>query len=281
MRTAAAGEVGVRREGAVLTVTLNRPERLNAVTADVLDDLGDLLEEAGEDDGLRVVVLTGAGRAFSSGADLGADLGPALGADLELGPGPGSGPAEAGRPRGVRSLLAANRVVRSLRSMPQPVVAAVNGPAVGVGCSLALGCDLVVAAESAYFLLSFTSIALMPDGGATALVPAAIGRARAMEMALVPERIPAAVAHDWGMIYRVVPDGELAATVTRLVDRLAAGAPRALAATKLAVNAAALDGLDAALQTELEGQSRLLATADFAEAAGAFGERRPPVFTGR
>jgi enoyl-CoA hydratase len=272
VRTAAAAEVGVRREGAVLTVTLNRPERLNAVTADVLDDLGDLLEEAGEDDGLRVVVLTGAGRAFSSG-DLGADLGP--------GPGPGSGPAEAGRPRGVRSLLAANRVVRSLRSMPQPVVAAVNGPAVGVGCSLALGCDLVVAAESAYFLLSFTSIALMPDGGATALVPAAIGRARAMEMALVPERIPAAVAHDWGMIYRVVPDGELAATVTRLVDRLAAGAPRALAATKLAVNAAALAGLDAALQTELEDQSRLLATADFAEAAGAFGERRPPVFTGR
>jgi len=261
------GEMVVRHEGDLLTIILNRPERLNAVTAEVVTDLADLLEETGEDERVRVVVVTGAGRAFSSGADLGTSRRPDA--------------SGAGAPPGVATLLAVNRVVRTLRTMRQPVVAAVNGPAVGVGCSLALGCDLVVAAESAYFLLSFTSIGLMPDGGATAVVPAAIGRARAMAMALVPEPVSAATARGWGMIYQVVPDDQLATTVQRLTDRLAAGAPLALAAAKRAVNAASLAQLDAALLTELDGQGELLATADFREAVTAFGDRRPPVFTGR
>jgi enoyl-CoA hydratase/carnithine racemase len=260
---AARDEVAVRRDGAVLRITLNRPERLNAVTAPVLDDLADLLEEAAEDAAVRVVLLTGAGRAFSSGADLG-------GAD-------GLDPAQ---PPGPATLIAANRVVRAVQAAPQPVVAVVNGPAVGIGCSLALGCDLVLAADTAYFLLSFTSIGLMPDGGATLFVPAATGRARALEMALVPERVPAAQAREWGLIWRVVPAADLDAAVEALVARLLASAPRALAESKRAVNAVALAALDAALDREGEGQARLLRTADFAEGVAAFAAKRLPRFTG-
>ena len=265
MRTEAAQELTVTKTGATLTITFNRPDRLNAVTTDGLDDLADLLEEAGSDDSVRVVVVTGAGRAFSSGADLGAGT-------LREEPTPDA--------PGTETILAANRVVRALRAMPQPVIAAVNGPAVGVGCSIALGCDLVVAAESSYFLLSFVSIALMPDGGATALVPANVGRARAMEMSLVPERLTAATALKWGLIYRVVPGEELAATVAALTERLAAGAPLAIAATKRAVNDVTLASLENALEAELVGQADLLARPDFREAVAAFGERRPPRFTG-
>jgi enoyl-CoA hydratase len=257
----ALGEVGVHRDGAILRITLNRPERLNALTTQVVVDLADLLAETGDDTDVRAVVLTGAGRAFSSGADLAAG-------------------AADGSPPDPSTVVAANRVVRTLRSMRQPVVAAVNGPAVGVGCSIALGCDLVVAAESAYFLLAFANIGLMPDGGASALIPAAIGRARAMEMALVPERIPAAQALQWGLIYRAVPDADLQATVEELLARLAAGPPQALAATKQAVNAATLDQLEPALQRELDGQSVLLRSADFAEGIAAFAAKRAPRYTG-
>ena len=248
----------------MLRVAFTRPERLNAVTADGLDDLADLLEEAGEDPDVRVVVLSGEGRAFSSGADLRGDV---------------SEEPSAARP-GVATLLAANRVVRVLREMPQPTIAAVNGPAAGVGCSLALACDLVVAAESAYFLLAFTNVGLMPDGGATALVPASLGRSRALQLALVPERLPAARAHEWGLVQRVVPDGDLAEAVADLTDRLVAGAPLALAATKRAINGVTLAGLDEALTAELVGQSELLGSADFREAVAAFADKRLPSFTG-
>jgi enoyl-CoA hydratase len=210
---------------------------------------------------VRAVVLTGSGRAFSAGADLGASSGP-------------------GSPPSAGTVVAANRLARALREARQPVIAAVNGPAVGVGCSIALACDLVVAADSSYFLLAFVNIGLMPDGGATALVPANVGRARAMEMALLGERVPAATALDWGLIHRVVPSGELADFVDALAARLAAGPPKALAATKRAVNEATLGSLEAALDRELDGQSALLAGADFAEGVAAFGQKRPPTFTG-
>ena len=255
--------LSVARDGAVLQVSFIRPERLNAVTADGLDDLADLLQEAAQDTEVRVVVLSGEGRAFSSGADLQGDV--------------SEGPDD--RP-GVATLLAANRVVRALRGMPQPTIAAVNGPAVGVGCSLALACDLVMAAESAYFLLAFTSVGLMPDGGATALVPASLGRSRALQLALVPERLPAARAHEWGLVHRVVPDVDLAEAVAELTDRLVAGAPRAYAATKRAINDVTLAGLEDALAAEVAGQSELLGSADFREAVAAFGEKRSPTFTG-
>lgn len=256
-----AREITVRRDGAVLAIALNRPERLNSVTTDLLNDLADLVIEAGADPEVRVITLTGTGRAFSSGADLK----------------PGSGAT--GKP-GTDTIMAANRLIRAVRDARQPTVAVVNGPAVGVGCSLALACDLVLASSNAYFLLSFTSIGLVPDGGATALVPTAIGRARAMAMALVPERIPAAEAVAWGLIYQAVDAAELDAAAKALTDRLATGAPLALAATKKAVNASTLSALDGALGRELEHQGRLLRTSDVAEALVAFAEKRPPKFTG-
>jgi enoyl-CoA hydratase len=259
MRT--QGALHLRRQGAVLEVRFTRPDRLNAVTADGLDDLADLLDEVAEDASVRVVVLSGEGRAFCSGADL----------DYEAVPSEGPG---------TEAILAANRVVRALRSMPQPTVAAVNGPAAGVGCSLALGCDLVLAAESAYFTLAFTNIGLMPDGGATALVPASLGRSRALQMALVPDKVTAETAREWGIVHRVVPADRLGEAVAELTERLVAGAPRAYAATKRAINAATLGGLEASMQLEVDGQADLLKRHDFREAVTAFAEKRRPVFTG-
>jgi enoyl-CoA hydratase len=254
-------EITIARENAVLKISLNRPDRLNSVTTAVLNDLADLIEEAGGDSEIRVVVLTGEGRAFSSGADL------KQGTDTNA-------------PPGTDTILSANRVIRALRTVPQPTVAAVNGPAVGVGCSLALGCDLVVAAENAYFLLSFTNIGLMPDGGATALVPASIGRSRALAMALAAERISAPEALSWGLIYKVVEADALQTAVTALAERLASGAPLAYAATKRAINDATLSQLEPAFGREIDGQGRLLGSSDFFEAVVAFGEKRPPKFTG-
>lgn len=195
-------DITVSRDAAVLTIAINRPERLNSVTTDVLNDLADLILEAGADPDVRVITLTGTGRAFSSGADLKSGAG--------------------GKP-GTDTIMAANRLIRAVRDARQPTVAVVNGPAVGVGCSLALAADLVLASSNAYFLLSFTSIGLMPDGGATALVPTAVGRARAMAMALVPERIPASEAVAWGLIYQAVDAEELDAAAKALTDRLATG----------------------------------------------------------
>ena len=138
----------------------------------------------------------------------------------------------------------------------------------------------MVAAESAYFLLAFPNVGLMPDGGATVLVPASLGRSRALQLALVPERLPAARAHEWGLVHQVVPDDGLAESVAELTDRLVAGAPRAYAATKRAINNVTLAGLDEALAVELAGQAELLGSADFREAVAAFLAKRLPRFTG-
>lgn len=243
----------VERRGDVLRLRLNRPERLNAVTATDLDRA--TAELSAVDPAVRVVVLTGTGRAFSSGADLSAQA---------------DGPS---------TLDAANRLVAAIVELDRPVVAAVNGPAAGVSCSIALAADIVVAAEGAYFVLPFTGIGLMPDGGASLLVPANVGRARAMHMALLPDRMSAAEAYAAGLIYRVVPDADFEAAVDEVVGRLAAGSRPALAAAKRAVNAATLGGLDAALAGERAGQVALLGSADVAEGVVAFAERRAPRFT--
>lgn len=258
---AAQDEVLLTRDGAVVTITLNRPETLNALTAGMLASLADAVAEVADTDA-RVVVLTGAGRGFCSGADLRRALG------------------DTGQEDPGAVIDACNRAVLTMQTMPQPVVAAVRGPAVGMGCGLALACDLVLAAQSATFSLPFTGIGLMPDGGASVLIPASLGRTRAMTLALLGDRLTAAEALQAGMASRVLPDVEFDAAVHEVVARLATGAGQALAATKRAVNAVTLPGLADGLAAERDGQVRLLGTSDFAEAIAAFSEKRPPHFTG-
>lgn len=239
----------------VRTITWNDPARLNGLTGEMLDIASEAVEQA--PDTARVIVLTGAGRGFSTGARL-------------------DGPIS-----GTEPMDRANRLIRAVVSSPVPVVAAVNGPAAGFGCSVALAADVAVAAESAYFLLPFTSIGLMPDGGATAVVAASIGRARASAMALLGERLPSVDAAAAGLIHRAVADDDFPAEVGRVVDRLARGASVAYRSTKQAIVAATLPHLDDALDRERDLQVRLFDTADFAEGAAAFVQKRPPVFEGR
>lgn len=254
----AVSGLGLERDGGTLRITFDKPERLNALTAEIIHAAADAVDAAA-DDGTRVIVLTGAGRAFSSGADVGPD---------------GAAP-------GFDTLDAANRFTLAVTSSPVPVIAAVNGVAAGVGCSFALAADLTIAKESASFMLAFTKIGLMPDGGASMLVPAAVGRARAARMALLAEKVSAAKAADWGLIAEVVADDEFDAAVERVVTQLANGAPLALAATKRAVNAATISALEDILALERSGQGPLLESSDFAEGIAAFQEKRAAHFTGR
>ncbi|TWH42182.1 enoyl-CoA hydratase [Rhodococcus rhodochrous] len=242
----------------VLRVTLNRPARMNAVKTETLDAIADAFEKYADDASVRVAVLTGAGRAFCSGADL-------SGRDLST-------------PPSADTIDAANRTVAAIRAFPRPVVGAVNGPAAGVGVSLALACDLTVAKESGYFLLAFTRVGLMPDGGASALVAASIGRARALKMALLAERLPAGEAVTSGLIADVYADDEFDGAVETLVQRLADGPSTAFASTKNAINDATLTELDNAFTREREGQLVLLGSADFTEGVTAFQEKRTANF---
>lgn len=254
-------ELEVARADSVLTLTLNRPEQLNALSAELADALAAELERALAYDDVRVVVLRGAGRAFCAGADISAVDGP-----MRL---------------DVRALDRANRIVRAVTRLDKPVVAAIQGAAAGVGCSIALACDLAIAAESASFLLAFARIGLMPDGGSTASVAASVGRARAMRMALQAEPLTGREAYDAGLVSHLVDDEALDTVVAEVAARLAAGAPLGLAATKRAVNAATFTGLDDALDRERTGQTILLRTEDAAEGMRAFAERRPPQFKGK
>ncbi len=247
-------------ETGVLRLTMNRPARLNAMTAQIADRVAEELERANGRDDVRVVVLAGAGDAFSAGADL---AGPDAHEHLDG-----------------TSLDRANRIIRAIVTLDKPCVAAVNGVAAGVGCSAALACDLVVAKESAVFLLAFSRIGLMPDGGATATVAASVGRARAMRMALLGDALPAREAYDAGLVSHLAADADFDGTVETVVGRLAGGPPLAYAATKRAVNAATLSRLDDALERERTGQTILLRTRDAAEGIRAFGEKRRARFRG-
>jgi len=257
--------VEVRLADGVAWIVLNRADALNAWTKQLGEEMIAAVDHVAADADVRAIVLTGAGRAFSSGADLKA------GGELS-----GDGSPDVLTP--LQTLY--HPLMLRLRALPKPVIAAVNGPAVGIGCSLALAADLVVAAESAYFLLAFVNIGLGLDGGASLTLPARVGVARAFEIAYLGERIPAAQALDWGLINRVVPDADLNATVAALGGRLAAGPPGSYAAIKRTINDRAYGSFDELLDLEAVLQQERAESADFKEGVLAFTEKRPPQFTG-
>jgi 2-(1,2-epoxy-1,2-dihydrophenyl)acetyl-CoA isomerase len=253
------------QSGSVGRLTLNRPDTLNAWTDQFGSELKAVIESEAADESVRAVLVTGAGRGFSSGADLKA----------------GFEAAPDGRPDVRKELHEIyHPAIAGVRHLPKPVVAAVNGPAVGIGCSLALACDLVLAAESAFFGLAFVNVGLMPDGGSTAFVPPAVGKARAFQMALLGERVPAAQALEWGLVNWVYPDEQLLAEAGDLVERLSRGPTRSYAGSKQALNRAIYGGLDAQLDLEAELQHGLARTNDFLEGVAAFVQRREPEFRG-
>jgi 2-(1,2-epoxy-1,2-dihydrophenyl)acetyl-CoA isomerase len=253
------------QSGPVGRLTLNRPDSLNAWTPEFGYELRRVLEGDAASDSVRAVLITGAGRAFSSGADLKS----------------GFEPADDGRPNLRKELNEIyHPVITAVRRIEKPVIGAVNGPAVGIGCSLALACDLSMAAESAFFGLAFVNIGLMPDGGSTAFVPPAVGRARAFQMALLGERIPAPQALEWGLVNWVYPDDRLIAEANVLVERMAAGPTHSYASSKRALNQFIYGDLDAQLGLEAELQHALARTSDFIEGTSAFVEKRAPFFTG-
>ncbi len=256
-------DLTVELDGGVLSLTFNRPDSLNSLTEAMLKTAADALEQAATDPLVRVVRLGGAGRGFSSGAGISAEDQAAATISPTVDP----------------LLAEANRTVRAIAALPKPVVAVVHGPAAGVGVSLALVCDVVLASENAFFLLAFTKIGLMPDGGASALVAAAIGRIRAMRLALLAERITAAEALDYGLVSAVYPPDDLAAGVESVIEKLVSGPAVALRKTKQAINAATLTELDAAIDREVEGQWALLHSRDFVEGTKAFQQRRAANFT--
>jgi 2-(1,2-epoxy-1,2-dihydrophenyl)acetyl-CoA isomerase len=256
----------LHRRGAVATIELDRPQAMNAWDAQLGDDLRQAVEEVAADGAVRAVVVTGAGRAFSAGADLKAGFDPT--------------------PEGLPDVGTALReryhpIIAGIREMPKPVVAAVNGPAAGIGCSLALACDLVVAAESAYFLLAFVNIGLVPDGGSSLLVPARVGFTRAAEMAMLGERVPAPKALEWGLINRMVADDALRAEAGALADRLAEGPTRSYAGAKRQLNSWMYSRMHEQLELEASIQHELAGSGDFMEGVAAFVEKRPARFSGR
>jgi 2-(1,2-epoxy-1,2-dihydrophenyl)acetyl-CoA isomerase len=260
--------VNVSVADAVGTIELNRPEALNAWNAQLGSDLLAALRAAGEDDAVRVVVLKGAGRAFSSGADL---------KDVS-----GGWTTPDGRPDIYRTLTERyHPIMHAVREMPKPVLASVNGPAVGIGCSLALCCDLILAGESAYFLLAFVNIGLVPDGGSSLFVPTRVGMARATELSMLGERLGAAQALEWGLINRVVADERLPEETATLAARLAAGPTSSYAGTKRQLNSWLYARMGEQLELEARIQQEMAGSDDFLEGAMAFAQKRPPRFSGR
>ncbi|MEU7142827.1 enoyl-CoA hydratase-related protein [Nocardia sp. NPDC046473] len=248
-------------DGKVLRVTITNPKRKNAVDYDTMLALGDTFVAAAADRSVRVIVLTGDGGDFCTGADLSATVREAQ--------------------RGITpdmTMDVANRLVKAIVDSPVPVIARVKGAAAGVGVAVALAADLVYASDDAYLLLAFINIGLMPDGGAAAMIAAAAGRPLAAEMALLGERLPAPAAKQAGLFTAVLPEAELDTRVEAAAAKIATGPRRALELTKQALNQATLTSLDTALAAEKSGQTELLTSPDFLEGATAMLTKRKPVF---
>lgn len=262
--------VRVHDDGPVRTLTLNRPQALNSFTGALHDELAAGLDAAAADASVRCVVITGAGRGFCAGQDL---SDPAISPDLT----PGA------KPKDIGGLIEARYKPLALRiaEFPVPVVASVNGVAAGAGANLALNCDLVIAARSASFLQAFAKIGLVPDCGGTWLLPRLVGRANAMALAMLGEKLPAEEAQRMGMIWKVVDDAALAAETLALAQRLAAMPSKALAETRRAFAAADRLDLRSALSHEGDVQRRLGESHDYLEGVAAFFAKRAPTFTDR
>ena len=263
---AAAPKVKTEVKDRIGLITLSDPSTLNAAGGELMGELQGAVDDLIHDEAVRAIVITGEGRGFCSGANL---SGGSVGGRRSASKGPNEG-----------LIRTYNPFVSSLRRSPKPVVAAVNGVAAGVGVSLALACDLIVAAESAYFLLAFRRIGLVPDGGATWLLPRLVGKARAMELMLLGEKLPAKTALDWGLINRCVPDAELMDKAMELANALASG-PASLGLTRNLV----WDALDAQWHMQIEAEAYAQGDAarseDAREGITAFVQKRPAEFKGR
>jgi 2-(1,2-epoxy-1,2-dihydrophenyl)acetyl-CoA isomerase len=253
--------IDFKADGPVARITLNRPERLNSFTAPMHEELRDALAKLGE---ARVVVITGAGRGFCAGQDLN-DRAVAPGQPVDL---------------GETVATCWNPLIRTLTSLPQPVVARVNGVAAGAGANIALACDIVVAAKSAKFIQSFSAIGLIPDSGGTWALPRLLGQARALGLALTGEPLGAEKAAEWGMIWKAVDDDRLDAEVDAIAQKLAALPPLGLAAIKEMIRSSWQYSLEEELDRQAGAMRRLGFTQDYREGVAAFLEKRTPNFTG-
>ncbi|CAN7764351.1 enoyl-CoA hydratase-related protein [Cupriavidus necator] len=253
--------ISFQEEGGVARLVLNRPEALNALHADTLAEIIHALDRVRDEASARALLMTGAGRAFSSGADL----------------------MTAGSGKDIGSKLEDyyNPILERLFALPVPFITAVNGPAVGAGCALALAGDIVLAARTAYFLQAFIHIGLIPDAGTTWVLPRQIGRARAQAMMMLGERIPAETAAQWGMVYKVVDDDVLAAESQALATQLAKGPTHAYALIRQGIRFSLDHTLTETLAAERDSQRLAGLTQDFAEGVAAFRQKRPVAFTGR
>lgn len=248
----------------VARLTLNRPEVLNSFNGQMVDELRAAFEGAAADDSVRAVLLTGAGRAFCAGQDLAEAVPP------DGSPAPDIGDIVANY----------NTLVRAMRALEKPIVCAVNGVAAGAGANIALACDIVLAADGAAFIQAFSKIGLIPDNGGTYFLPRLVGMARAASLMMLAEKLSAAQAAEWGMIYRVVPAGELLDSAAALAADLATQPTRALGLIKRALNASWANDLDAQLDVEAELQREAGQTADYREGVRAFQEKRKARFVG-
>jgi len=253
-------------DSGVLQVTLNRPEKLNALNPEMHKLLRQALERAADEREVRALLLTGAGRAFCAGQDL-----------SERDVSPGAAPIDLSVSLGSYY----NPLVRRMRELPKPVVGAVNGVAAGAGANVALACDIVLAARSSFFIQSFSRLGLVPDAGGTWILPRLVGKARAMGLALLGEKLSAEQAAEWGLIWKVVEDDGLLSEAIQLARQLAEGPTKGYGLTKRAMHASSGNSLDAQLELERDLQREAGFSEDYREGVSAFKEKRAPRFKGK